>query len=73
MSILNIYVLNRAYLKGYNTEKVIECYREYLKGKKGIDLPKSHHKGRMPSKDASGKKIRISKKYDKHITTFYIN
>jgi hypothetical protein len=48
-------MLNWAYTKGsmiegYNTEEVIVCCQEYLKDKRGIGLPDSHHKGRLAEK-----------------------
>jgi hypothetical protein len=44
MSILNRYVLNRAYpegsmIEGYSTEETIECCLGYLKDEIGIGLP----------------------------------
>jgi hypothetical protein len=37
-------------IEGYNTEEVIVCCQEYLKDKRGIGLPDSHHKGRLAEK-----------------------
>jgi Domain of unknown function (DUF4218) len=34
-------------VEGYITDDVIEFYTEYLDGVKPIDLPKSHHEGRL--------------------------
>ena len=54
---------NRAYPEGYSTEEVVECCQEYLKVQKGIGKPDSHHKGRLPRKGTSGRKLFIDHDY----------
>ena len=64
MSILNRYVLNRAYpegsmIEGYSIEEVIECCLGYLKDKFGFGLPVSRHTGRLNGKGIVGRKTFI--------------
>jgi hypothetical protein len=66
MSILNRYVLNRAYsegsmIEGYCTEEIIECGLGYLKDKVGIGLPVPHFFGRLEGVGIAGKKTFIDK------------
>ena len=76
MSVLNRYVYNQAYpegsmIEGYNTEEVIECCQEYLKGQKGIGKPDSRHKGRLLGKGTSGRKVFIDHDYKEVSQTHY--
>jgi hypothetical protein len=61
MSILNRYVLNRAYLegsmiKGYSTKEIIKCCLCYLKDKVGLGLPIPHFLGRLEGVRTVGRK-----------------
>jgi hypothetical protein len=51
-------------IEGYSTEEVIECCQEYLKGKKVIGQPNSHHKGRLARKGTRGQKVFIDEDYN---------
>jgi hypothetical protein len=50
-------------IEGYSTKEVVECCQEYLKGKKGIGKPDSHHKGRLAGKGTRGRKVFIDEDY----------
>jgi hypothetical protein len=79
MSILNRYILNRAYPKGsmtegYSTEEIIDCCLGYLKDKIGISLPIPHFLGGWKGLAKLGGKLsstRISKVCNKHIIASY--
>ena len=69
MSTLNRYILNRAYPEGsmieaYCTEEVVECCKDYLVDKKGIDLPASRHTGRLAGKGTRGRKTFVDSAYE---------
>jgi hypothetical protein len=64
MSVLNRYILNRAYregsmIEGYSTEEIIECFLGYLKDKLGIGLPVPRFLGRLEGVGTVGKKTFI--------------
>ena len=68
MSILNRYVLNRAYpegsmIEGYSTEEVIECCLGYLNNKISIDLPVPRFFWRLEWVGTVGRKIFIDKNF----------
>jgi len=68
MSILNRYVLNRAYpegsmIEGYNTEEVIECCLGYLNDKISIGLPVPRFFGRLEGVGTVGRKTFIDKDF----------
>jgi hypothetical protein len=68
MSILNRYVLNRAYpegsmIEGYNTKEIIECFLGYLKDKVGIGLPIPSFLGRLEGVGTIGRKTFIDKDF----------
>ncbi|RLM64955.1 transposon protein, putative, CACTA, En/Spm sub-class [Panicum miliaceum] len=68
MSILNRYVLNRAYpegsmTEGYSTKEIIECWLGYLKDKLGIGLPVPRFLGRLEGVGTVGRKIFIDKDF----------
>lgn len=44
-------------IEGYTTEEVIECYADYIKGRKVIGVPVSRHHRRLTGKGTKGKKI----------------
>ena len=75
MSILNRYVLNRAYpegsmIEGYSTEEVIECCLGYLNDKISIGLPVPRFLGGWKGLGQLGGKhllTRILKECNKHI------
>src|SRR6185312_4215633 len=68
MSILNRYVLNRAYpegsmIEGYSTDEVIECCPGYLNDKVSIGLPVPHFFGRLEGVGTIGRKTFIDKDF----------
>jgi len=68
MSILNRYVLNRAYpkgsmIEGYSTEEVIECCLGYLNDKVSIGLPVPCFFGRLKGVGTVGRKTFIDKDF----------
>jgi hypothetical protein len=68
MSILNRYVLNRAYsegsmIEGYSTEEIIECCLGYLKDKVGIGLPAPRFLRRLEGVGSVGRKTFINKDF----------
>jgi hypothetical protein len=68
MTILNRYVLNRAYLEGsmiegYSTEEIIECCLGYLKDKVGIGLPVPRFLGRLEGVGTVGRRTFIDKDF----------
>jgi hypothetical protein len=76
MSVLSRYVHNQAYpedsmIEGYSTEEVIECYQEYLKGKKVIGKPDSRHKGRLAGKGTRERKVFIDEDYKAISQAYY--
>ena len=68
MSILNRYVLNRAYpegsmIEGYSTKKIIKCCLDYLNDKISIGLPVPRFFGRLEGVGTVGRKIFIDKDF----------
>ena len=68
MSILNRYVLNRAYpegsmIEGYSTMEVIECCLCYLNDKVSIGLPVPRFFGRLEGVGIVGRKTFIDKDF----------
>jgi hypothetical protein len=61
MSILNVYMRNKAFPEGsmierYHTEENVDCCIDYIKDKRAIGLPESRHEGRVSGKGAIGRK-----------------
>ena len=59
MVIMKGYVHNRAHpkrsmIEGYTTEKIIDCYIDYIKDGKPIGVPMSQRHGRLSSKGTKG-------------------
>jgi hypothetical protein len=68
MSVLNWYILNRAYpevsmILGYSTEEIIECCLGYIEDKVGIGLPVPHVLGRLEGVGLVGRKTFIDKDF----------
>jgi hypothetical protein len=68
ISILKLYIRNRAYpkgstIEGYSTEKIIECCLGYLKDKAGIGLPVPRFLGRLEGVGTVGRKTFIDKDF----------
>ena len=74
MSILNLYVLNRAYpegsmIEGYSTEEVIECCLDYLNDKVSISLSVPRFFGRLEGVGTIGGKTFIDKGFERSATS----
>jgi hypothetical protein len=70
MVIMRGYVRNRAdpegfIIEGYATEEIIECYTDYIKDGKSIDVLVSRHHGRLSGKGTKGQKSFIHVTYER--------
>jgi hypothetical protein len=69
LAVLKSYVWNRAHpessiMEGYTTEEVVECYTDYVKDGKMIDLPISQHEGRLRGRGRMGQKSFVDRDYN---------
>jgi hypothetical protein len=70
MVVMKGYVCNSAHpegsmIEGYTIEEVVECYADYIKDGKPIDVPFSRHHGRLSGKGTKGAKSIIDATYQR--------
>jgi hypothetical protein len=61
MSILNVYMRNKAFpkrsmIESYHIDKSVDCCIDYIKNKRAIGLPESRHEGKLSGKGTIGRK-----------------
>jgi hypothetical protein len=76
MVVMKDHVRNRAHpkgsmIEGYTTEKVVECYADYIKDGNLIDVLVSQHHGRLCGKGIKGAKSIIDATYERVCETHF--
>jgi hypothetical protein len=69
LTVLKLYVRNRAHLdgfimEGYTIEEVVECCADYMKDGKRIGLPISLHEGRLRGRGRMSQKSFVDRDYN---------